>query len=635
MCGIAGVFRIDGGPASREDAARMVAAMPHRGPDGRGAWSDGPVALGHVRLAVRDLSPRSAQPLLAPGGEGALVYNGEVYETGAIRAELAREGVACAGTGDAEVVLHALSRWGVERAVRRFDGMFAFAWWDARERALWLVRDRFGIKPLHVARTAERVAFASELRGLRALEGVATRPDRLELARRVMPGLVDEIRPPFEGVENVLPGEAWRCTSAGVERRTWWSFASDLDVGRIVSGARDGPDAWETRTREALEAAVLSHLESDVPVAAFTSGGVDSNLVAAIARDHRPDLVAFTIDTCDPSSETPAAAAMARHAGFELRPVRFDRAAHLAAWPEAVEAIEHPFTHPSQVASLVLARAARTAGFTVVLTGEGADELFGGYDFLRRTRVHWRESRRPWRRLTRAGRTAARDLEDVPFRYQSVRHERDTHLRFAAALGPVEESRPHALLALLAPVEPVEDRAFLAHSFDALHRHLGWILLRHDRVGMAASLEARVPFLSSRVAEVGLHLPVCAKVRRGVGKWCLKRVAARRLPPALVYAPKKGFDVPEAQHRGTSALLRGGAVPELFRWTRAAEDDLVPRIERDPTLRHQMVSLELWARIFLHGERAADLAGLLSSVAGGGVPGPEGHGSAAGAGRPS
>ena len=243
MCGIAGIFRRDGLDASADEAARMAAAMPHRGPDGRGAWAKGPVALAHVRLAVRDRSDAAREPMVAPGGEGVLVYNGEIYEEGPLREELRREGVAFRGTGDAEVVLHALARWGVEPAVRRFDGMFAFAWWDAREQALWLVRDRFGIKPLHVAATEARIAFASEIRGLRALPGVAARPDAVEVIRRIFPRLVDEARPPFEGVENVLPGEAWKCARGGIERVKWFDLFRDLDVSRIVAASKESPAA--------------------------------------------------------------------------------------------------------------------------------------------------------------------------------------------------------------------------------------------------------------------------------------------------------------------------------------------------------------------------------------------------------
>ena len=619
MCGIAGLFRLDGASASAADVRRMVEAMPHRGPDGRGAWADGPVALGHGRLAVRALGPEGAQPMCTPGGEGVLVYNGEVYDDRAVAADLAREGVEVPGTSDTAVVAAACARWGPLAAARRLDGMFAFAWWDARERALWLVRDRFGVKPLHVAVTGTTVAFASELRGLRALDGLARRPDLLEVARRLLGFSVDELRPPFEGVENVLPGQAWRVSAAGVERRTWWDEVEELDLDRLRAAAREPVAAWEARTEAAVRDAVASHLVSDVPVAVFASGGVDSNLVASFARERVPGLVGYTADTCHRDSEVAAAKAMAAATGLALRVVRVDRDAYLRAWPASIAALEHPQPHTSAPAALLLARAARADGIVVALTGEGSDELFGGYDFLVKTRRNWRRRRLPWSRFG-SYRRDVKTLRETPFFYQPARHEPAIHRRLAVALASEDETRAHRLLRALSGIEDDADRAFVANSIDALRRHMGWIVLRHDRLGMAASLECRVPFLSRGPADVAMHLPVRARVRGRHGKWVLKRVAARRLPPRLVWAKKKGFPVPDGHHVGASNLLRGGLLPDLLRWSRAAAEDLVPRVEADPVLRPQMASFELWARIFLRGDSLDDATDALLRAVGPGRP---------------
>ncbi len=615
MCGIAGIFRRDGLDADPALALAMVAAMPHRGPDGRGTWADGPVALGHGRLAVRDLSPAARQPMAAPGGEGVLVWNGEAYDEGPVRRDLERAGAAFRGTGDAEVVCRALATWGVLAALPRFDAMFALAWWDARERALWLARDRFGIKPLHAVVTADRVLFASEIRGLRAVGGVAREPDLLEIARGIVPWRIDLVRPPFVGVANVPPGTAWKVTAAGIEEHRWYDPVRDLDVDRLLAADREDPAAWEARVETAVADAVRSHLASDVPIAAFTSGGVDSNLVAAFAKESAPGLVAYTVDTVHAESEAPQTARVAASLGVALRTVRVDREEHLRLWAEAAEALEVPARHPSQPEMLALCRAARRDGFTVILTGEGSDEAFGGYDFLGATWARWRRAFSPWRRFSRGARRERKWLAEAPFDYEVARKERELHVRIAAALLPSEDARVSETMRHLAPVPDPADRAFLAHGFDALRRHLDMILLRHDRLGMAASLECRVPLLSWRVASVGLHLPRRAKWRRGTGKWTLKRVAAKRLPKEAVFAEKRGFPVPDDHHRGSSALLRGGAVPDLLRWPKSAEETLIPRIEADPVLRHQMVSLELWARIFLRGERPADVTSRLLSVA--------------------
>ena len=252
---------------------------------------------------------------------------------------------------------------------------------------------------------------------------------------------------------------------------------------------------------------------------------------------------------------------------------------------------------------LLMARAARADGFTVALTGEGSDEIFGGYDWFGSTRRRWQRALSIQRRVSSSRRALLADLTDVPFSNQIVRRERDAHLRIAATLLPVEETRARDLLRRYAKLSPGEDRAFLAHSLDAMRRHLGWILLRHDRLGMAASIEARVPFLSNRVADVGFHLPISAKIRGREGKWALKRVAAKRLPRRLVTAKKKGFPIPGGHHVGTTEILRGGVVHELLRWTSEAAADLIPRIEADAVARTYFVGLEIWARIFVRGER--------------------------------
>jgi asparagine synthase (glutamine-hydrolysing) len=615
MCGIAGYYRRDGAPATREDAARMAATMAHRGPDGSGAWADGPVALGHVRLAIRDRSEAAAEPMHEPGGAGVLVYNGEVYNDGELRADLVREGCAFRSHGDAEVVMHAVARWGVERAARRFDGMFAFAWWDARARALWLVRDRFGTKPLHVLVAPHRVAFGSEARALRALPGVELVIDRFELTRRMVPWVADAMPPPFVGLKDVPPGEAWRIGREGLARVVYADVVADVDPERIVAGAREPLEVAQARVRRTVEEVVRAHVASDAPVAAFTSGGVDSNLVAAIALEVRPDLVAYTMDSGGPESELAAATLAARHLRLPLRPVHVDRAAFLRAWPDAVEAEEFPSSHESHVASLVLARVARADGVAVALTGEGSDELFGGYGFFERTRRRWARATRPWARWTYRGRLRRRELEAVPFRYQAVRGEHETHARLEAVLTASEDSRARRLMARFAPVGSWRDRVVVANGVDAVRRYLGSILMRHDRISMATSIEARVPFVSNRMADLGLHLPVKYKLRGRVGKWLLKRVAAERLPREIVYAKKKGFPVNVVHHRGSTSLLADGWVAEAFGWTKATVDELVPRIEADPVRRFPVVSLELFGRIHARGERPADLGERLLAAA--------------------
>jgi len=606
MCGIAGILRRDALPPDRDAAAAMLAAMAHRGPDGAATHVAGPLALGHARLAVRDLSPLAAQPLVTGDGD-VLAYNGELYGEAPLRRSLEARGARIEGHGDARVLLAALALDGVAGTLPRIDGMFAFAWWEARTGTLHLVRDRFGIKPLHVAATASFVAFASELRALRTLDGVADRPDLRELARRMQPAGADESGSPFLGVENVPPGAWWRIGPRGIERGTWCDPALEVDPGRIIAAGRERPAAWEARATRALETAVRDHLASDVPVAAFTSGGVDSNLVAALALRDRPDLVAYTVDTRHPGSELAAATAAARHLRLPLQPVPMDRATFLARFADTVLAYEHPLPHPCLVPTLLLAERARADGIVVALTGEGADELFGGYRSLARTWRLWRRAEAaPWRWLPGRG-ARRRALAQWPFSNQDGRRDPGARPVAEAALCAGEDARARAVLAHLAGLGPAQDRAFIAHSLDALRRHLGWILLRHDRLCMAASIEARVPFLCNTVGDVALHLPLAAKLHGGHLKWLLRRIADRHLPRGQAWADKQGFPVPDAHHAGTSAILRDGLAAELLGWTRAATVEHLPRIEATPRLRVRMLGLETWARLYLAGESPAQV----------------------------
>ena len=420
----------------------------------------------------------------------------------------------------------------------------------------WLVRDRFGTKPLHVQR--RRPAWRSGRRCGRCARCPAPSfpIDRYGIVRQGVPWVCDAPPPPFLGVEDVGPGEAWRLGPHGTERRVWCDLVAEVDPARIVEGAREPLEAPTPACAGRSRRSCARTSSSDAPVAAFTSGGVDSNLVAAIALELRPDLVAYTMDSGGPESELAAATLAARHLRLPLRPVRVDRETFLRAWPEAVEREEFPSGHESHVAALVLARAARADGIAVALTGEGSDEAFGGYDFFLRTWKQWAKATRPWSRWTHAGRSRRRELEAVPFRYQTMRSERESHRRFEAWLTPSEDARARTLLARFAPVGPWRDRAVLANGVDAMRRYLGRILMRHDRVSMAASIEARVPFVSNRLADVGLHLPLKYKLRGRVGKWLLKRVAAERLPREIVYARKKGFPV---NARPPPRLLRAAA----------------------------------------------------------------------------
>ena len=612
MCGLVGILRRDGESADARSIDRMLAPMLHRGPDGRGSWAENELALGHLRLSILDLSERASQPIAAAGGQGVLVYNGEVYNFRALRSELEREGAVFASSGDTEVVLQALVRWGPERAIPRFNGMFALAYFDRRTRELWLARDRFGIKPLYLTERAGELLFASEPQALLAHPAMTCRPDRLAIGSFVLRGRQEARLTFFEGVEAIEPGSWWRVRAGSPQRHRYFHVLDDLDVERLL--AADPRDAVP-RFEELLDESVRLHLASDVPLATICSGGVDSSLIAACASRHLKDLHCYVADDSSEQGEGVAAQRVADHLGVHLTHVPMDRERHLRHWPEAVWFEGHPLYSRSSVALLVLGRACRADGVKVLLNGEGSDELFGGYRSQREAYRAW-----GWRARLARGLEPSRSRRRRSL--QRLRSERFMGLPRLDALGShglavVDgdgELRRRALRAKLAPVRSAADRAFLVRCLDDLYFTLDPLLRRHDRMAMAASIEMRVPFLENGIIDFGIHLPRRAKLRRGQSKWVVKQAAEKLLPAEIVHARKRAFPMPGAFDVGSEALLAGGAAGELLHWTDRTQQTLISLARGREGLRFVLVGLELWGRLYLRGEKPDALASELLST---------------------
>ncbi|MGQ0612641.1 MAG: asparagine synthase (glutamine-hydrolyzing) [Planctomycetaceae bacterium] len=620
MCGLAGIFERGGRRGSVDPLEPMLDAIRHRGPDDRGLWAQGPVALGQVRLAILDLGATAHQPMVTADGANALVYNGEVYNYAALRSELEREGERFSSSGDTEVVLRALARWRPERAVPRFDGMFAFAFWQGREGALWFGRDRLGIKPLYVAERDGALLFASEIKALLAHPAVARRPSPRALTELLVQGRLAGRRTPIEGVEAVEPGALWRVTAARTERRLYFHALERIDPARIVAATREDPERAVDRVAAALAESVTLHLASDVPLATMCSGGIDSSLVTAYARDTRPDLRAYVADVGGADSEWAQAERVGRHLGIPVTRVPVDAASYLRLWPVVSWHLDAPMFHASDAALLTVARRVREEGVRVLLTGEGADELFGGYIWQAGTYRLWRAFLSPLRRwrLSRVRRRReAAQFALGPLETDFGRREGTLRFRLLTLLDPDTELLGARFLRLLAPVEPPADRAFLAHCLEDLYRHLQSILQRHDRLGMAASIELRVPFLGSGMIDLGLHAPRRWKLHRGTSKWVLRRAAERRLPRQVVRAPKKGFPMPPAFGRGAESLLRGGLLAELMGWSPATLEELLRLAPHDGAGLRRLASIEIWGRVTLRRDSPEELGARLAATSGG------------------
>jgi len=593
MCGFAGL--LDTAPA-RDDAAltalvgRMAETLRARGPDDGGTWTDAAagIALGFRRLAILDLTPAGHQPMLSACGRYALVFNGEIYNHRDLRAELAASGAVFRGGSDTETLLAACARWGFAATLPRLNGMFAIALWDRATRRLSLARDRLGIKPLYLARMGASWLFASQPVAFAPHPDWAPRLDRAALRAFLRFNYVPAPWTIWQGVEK-LPQGGWAEIAADgtIARGRYWDIATAAAVApRAGLGAEEATDALEAL----LADAVARQMVADVPVGAFLSGGVDSSTVVALMQRASPRPVrSFTIGfEVEGYDESAAAAAVARHIGTEHTTLMVTPQDALAIAPRLPEIYDEPFADASQIPTCLVAALTRQH-VTVALSGDGGDEGFAGYNRYDAL-PHWQRLAMIPAPLRRMAAGAAQAI--------APRHWD----RLFGALGlrlpqPGDKLHKAADIATAATVEelhlrlvrqwpdaiglvsgaghlphPADDPALARRMPDPLQRlqYLDFatylpddILTKVDRATMAVGLEARVPLLDHRVVEFALALPTGLRRCGGRGKWLLRQVLYRHVPPALIDRPKTGFAVP------IGAWLRG----PLRDW---AEDLLAP-----------------------------------------------------------
>ena len=534
MCGIAGVLRF-AAPADglageqlfgqRALVEAMTRTLAHRGPDGSGAYADGPVALGHRRLSIIDLEG-SPQPMTSVSGRTVVVYNGEIYNYRALRQELIAAGVPLATRGDTEVILALYEAHGVA-GLERLRGMFAFALWDRAARRLLLARDPLGIKPLYVQAAPERLAFASEMKAL-ALSGPAGAPalDPAALNSYFLRQYAGGAQTCRRGVERLPAGTVLEIAPDGSTRthRPW--------SAPLAAPARSAREARDWLDHE-LSRAVRDHLESDVPVGVFLSGGLDSSLLVALARRHaRTPLSTFSVGFGDASvDEVGYAQSIATQFGTEHRELRVTADEALADLPAIVRSLDQPLADYAIVPTYAMSRAAREH-VKVVLGGEGADEVFGGY--LGR---YW-----PYVALELLG------LDQLGLPLPPLRAPLFADCDRRRLLG--DRFVPASAL----PYEAMLRSEIEAHRGDgainaALHADLrGWLesdlLAKIDEMGMLASLETRVPYLDWDLVRRVAALPGSLKIGLRGTKWLLREVGARYLPREIAQRRKHGFTVP-------------------------------------------------------------------------------------------
>ena len=579
MCAIAGLFHI--GTAKPVDPARvraMTDAQAHRGPDGSGVWTAQGVGLGHRRLSIIDLVG-GAQPMASADGQIVVTYNGEIYNFRDVRRELEAKGAVFRTESDTEVLLHGWRAWGPE-LLTRLNGMFAFALYDDTQKSLLLARDRLGVKPLHYTLlTNGSVAFASELKGLLANPAVRREVNPTAIEDYFAYGYVPDDTCIVSGIAKVPAGAFVRLTRGKPvpEPIIWW----DVDFSDRAAGSTR---ALEEEMRGRLRGAVKSRMVADVPLGAFLSGGVDSSAVVAIMAAESTQAVAtcsIGFDRAD-HDETRYAQIVADRFGTEHR-TRIVASDDFAAIDTLVGAFDEPFADASALPTWRVCQLARET-VTVALSGDGADEVFAGY---RRYKFHAAEERtrallpRDFRRSL-FGRLAEHypkaDWAPQVFRAKSTFEalSLDGDEAYALAVGVTGPAMRDMLFsdAFKRDLQGhrAEDRYVKAMrnapARDALDRAQyadlkiwlpGDILTKVDRTSMAVSLEAREPLLDHRLVEFGARLPVAMRLRRGEGKWLMKRALRGTLPDEILYRRKMGFVSP------VSGWFRGPLLGEAER----------------------------------------------------------------------
>lgn len=641
MCGITGL--ISGRTGTPDLIGRLLDPIVHRGPDDSGTWidPDARLAFGHRRLAIVDLSPQGHQPMISSDGRWVITYNGEIYNHGELRSELEQAELGpqggWRGHSDTETLLQAIAAWGLDRALDRATGMFAFGLWDRKDRKLSLVRDRFGEKPLYYGWVGGDFLFGSELKGLtahprfdnpvnrEALAALTSRgyvPAPLSIYRRLFklpPGSILEVDAAAPGVPmDESPREGEQATS--VKLRRYWSYA-DVVARGLADPIADEQDAISELER-ALVTSIQGQSMADVPVGAFLSGGIDSSLVVALYQKHSSVPVrSFTIgfEHAD-FNEADYARAVARHLGT-VHDERYVTAAEAAAViPLLPRMFDEPFGDSSAIPTFLVSGFAREH-VKVALSGDGGDELFAGYRRYAQVLSIWNNIRHIPLGARRAGAAA---VGRIPFGFWtgmdallggSERNPLSGKVAKGLRLGasarsfdelysgyldqwPIEGPPVIGVHAHALGIPPVKGPDAVRMTYrDAIDYLPDDILCKVDRASMAVSLESRVSFLDRRVAEVAARIPMSMKVRRKSGKWILRELLGRHLPAELFERPKSGFSLPIREW--LSGDLRDWAEdllePSRMRQEGFFEVDRVQGHWRDYLAKRRNASASVWA----------------------------------------
>jgi len=566
MCGIAGILHHDDLPVDVESIRRMTAQIQHRGPDATGAFTQGPVGLGHTRLSIIDLTG-GRQPMSTGDDRHTVTFNGEIFNYVELRERLIGLGHEFRTNSDTEVVLHAFEQWG-DDCVEQFNGQWALAIWDRQRRRLFLSRDRFGIRPLYYTHNAGRFLFASEIKSLLAVDGVERRLDREGLNQTLTYWTTLAPRTPFEDIRELPPGHSMSVETGRVHSWRYWHLDYEPDP------SLDEETAAESLL-ELLCDAVRLRLRSDVPVGAYLSGGLDSSVTAAlIQRVTDAPLETFSVAFDDATfDESDYQQLMAERLGTEHRELRCAGRDVGRAFRQVVFHAERPLLRTAPAPLYLLADQVRQRGYKVVLTGEGADEMLGGYDLFKEAKVRRFWAAEPNSRLRglllkklypympalQAQSPAYLQaffhvkVDDLASPYFShlPRWQLGRQLKRFLADGYVQPETGDGEFADIGRLLPQQFAAWpplgQAQFLETAALLPGYILSSQgDRMAMAHGIEGRFPFLDHRIAELAARMPPRLKMRGLCEKYLLKRVARDLVPAEIVRRPKQPYRAPDA-----------------------------------------------------------------------------------------
>lgn len=638
MCGIAGFVCSHAPPDAGAILKRMTGAIRHRGPDEEGFHTNPLSFLGHRRLSIIDIAS-GHQPMSNETGSLWITYNGEIFNHAALRPALENAGHRYATRCDTETILHAFEEHGPE-CLSLFRGMFSFALWDNESRTLFCARDRLGIKPFYYFWDGALFAFASEIKALLEHPAISRAPEADVLPEYLAFGYVSEERTLFRGIRKLLPGHRLKVNFSGNEPRL--SIASYWDCPPPARGVAGDEREWVDETRRRLEESVELRLMSDVPLGMFLSGGVDSSTVAAIMKRKTSSPVkTFAVGYREsPYSELTYAAHVAQTIGTEHHEAVVGMSDFFNALPRLVWHEDEPIAWPSSV-SLYFVSLLASRQVKVVLTGEGADELFGGYERYRWNLINRRAARfysllpgglrasirdklagsallraRLRRRLghTVLGRDSSVESLFLDNFYSAFSSEEQSRM-LRSWPGPIYDNYLHYWNA-----RP-EDGALARMLYADTKTYLVELLMKQDQMSMAASIESRVPFLDHEFAEFATTIPDSLKIRGAIQKYVLKRAVEDLLPREIIYRKKMGFPTPlrqwlfapeagplytmlSAPDGFAASFLNLSEIEALINRHRSGAEDATDRIWR-------LLNLQIWFDVFFSGKHERCLAGLL------------------------